>query len=288
MDLVTYIEHTKKGLKYLEDLSSSNSRLYSKSKVRLKELAEICSKMVELTAEILKDEVLDDDVDEFGGSSSVLLDAANTIQTTVDELKEFTDMSRDNGPKISSAKNKMVFATYCKTLKSTASCDNPYVEAHDLAKLLWKWFDVRFVTSMNVRTAFHYNIRRMPTWIYDIIILYGYHLRNRTLPKFIESFNQWCDNLYTSSAGEQYAVPYEVFLVDRNPVEYLSMEAVVLSDILFEHGLSYLNHSDPLYLSDSYLYELVSKYNSPLLDRYNDYEYDKNLLELCGIHGGDN
>lgn len=290
MDLVTYIEHTKKGLKYLEDISNSKSRLYTKSKNRVKELAEICSKIVELSAEILKDEILDDDMNEFEGSSSILMDAATSIQTTADELRGFAESQTKSSKldaKISSAKNKAIFSAYRGTLKATAEFSNPYVEAADLAKLLWKWFDVRFITSLNVRTAFKYNIRRLSSWVYDIILLYGYHMKHKTLPEFIEDFNNWCDNLYHSDAGERYAVPYEVFLVDQNPSEYLTMEAVVLSDILFEHGMSYLNSDDPLYLSDSYLYELVSKYNSPLLDRYNDYEYDPKLLELCGIHGGD-
>ena len=127
-------------------------------------------------------------------------------------------------------------------------------------------------------------MKRVPNWVRDIVILYGYHIESGTLRDFEGKFYSWISTI--SSGNNPYAVPYDVFNFDQSPdSNMLTLTAVVIWDILLDYGLRDLccDPSSELYPSEDCVYSLVGSLNSSAMDPYKHYLYDPSIIERCNL-----
>lgn len=292
MDIYNAEIQVNKLLNYVKSLSDSKPRMYQKSKDRLKELANTCNQVVSVIAEILQDETLLNDQDEFGGANindfnSVL----NSMEDQISELRQFLSVPRTPSTTAidanSSGAKKQAMLLYKQCLSSLSQADVPVLEVEDCSKLLWCWFNARFLESSG---TFKYNIKRIPGWIRDIVILYSYHLDVNTLDSFKSNFYTWISSI---ANGNNYAVPYEVYTFDKAPdPAKLTLTAAVIWDVLLDYGIKDLcNNSSDLYPSEDCVVALIETLNSSTMDPYKHYVYDHSILEQCRLtlkmRGGD-
>lgn len=288
MDIYGAEVQVNKLLNYVKGLSDSKPRMYQKSKDRLKELANTCNEVVAVIAEILQDEaLLNDGPDEFGGSDSTDVDdVLNRMQDQITELRHFLNVPVTSVPYVdttdtdlSSARKKALY-DYKHCLSMLAHSDMIVQESEDCSHMIWKWFDCRFLEN---RDSFKYNMKKLPDWIRDIVILYGYHFESGSLVNFKFRFDSWIASI---STNVNYAVPYEVFQLDKSlDASKMTLTSVVIWDILLDYGLRELCHdsSSGLYLSEDCVYSLVGSLNSDIMDPYRHYTYDKSILERCNL-----
>lgn len=297
MDIYGAQKSVQKLLEYIQSLSDSESRMYKTTKNRLKDVASTCQEVIHTISRILEDEVLQNDTSEFSTITDPnVVCMLDTMQTELDQLRRFTSarsgMSNNakslqpSKLKISSNSRKKIVSYYGSVLSKVAQSNTTYPIISDCAKLIWNWFDARFFKSANINTGFRYNIRRIPSWICDIVIVYSKHIDNRTTANFITEFNSWCMSLCNSTNTCKFAVPYDIYQVDTNATASdMSLTAVVIWDMLLDMGLSTLCNLDPLNvsLSDEAIYALCGQLNPRLLDNYRNYKSDPTILLECGI-----
>lgn len=290
MDIYTAEIQVNKLLNYVKGLSDSKPRMYQKSKDRLKELANTCNEVVLVIAEILQDEALiSDQQDEFGGSeSSDFNSMLNSMEDQILELRQFLNAPKPDVSKETSNNKKRAINTYRYCLSSLSSANILVEEAEDCSKLLWNWFETRFLTYSE---TFKYNMKRIPRWIRDIVIMYGYHLECGTLAEYNRQFKDWIDSI--AVGNNNYAVPYEIYQFDTDPTaDYATLSSVVIWDILLDYGLRdiCIESSSGLYPSEDCVYNLVGSLNSSVMDPYSNYAYDHSILEKCNLtlKAGDN
>ena len=287
MDIYSAEIQVKKLLNYVMSLSDSKTRMYQKSKDRLKELAGTCNQVIAVISEILQDEALVDDQDEFGGSASDFNAVLNSMEDQITELRQFLSAPRTSSTStVSVNARKQALVTYKNCLSSVANSDIAVVEAKDCVNLLWSWFNARF---LNGPSSFKYNMKRLPGWVRDIVVLYSYHFENHTLETFKDEFYKW---IATIPKGNNYAVPYEVYSFDKSPdPELATLSSVVIWDVLLDYGLKDLccDSSSELYPSEDCIYTLVGSLKSSVMDPYQNYLYDRTILSKCNLtlKGGD-
>ena len=301
MDINSAEKAVKKLLAYAQDLSDTKPRMYQKSREKLMNLVEACSEIVTLVTSVIQDESLAEDVVEFG-SDTVDVDiesAINDMQTKLDQLCAFTGMtpsgsavqastksvsdsvfkgpeSLDNSKTVRSSK-KIAFRKYAQVLQdlSATSGSFKYPAITSCAKLLWNWFSNRFV-NLPKNSKFKYNMTKFPTWIRDFVVLFGKSIRDNTYLDLCSKVSAWVDDISDSaeSPSNMYAIPFELFDFERNmKSDDMSLEAIVLWDILMDNGLSELctTTRDDLYLKEDAVYDLCELLNPGVLDSYVDY-----------------
>jgi len=285
VDIYSAEVQVKKLLNYVNELSNSKPRMYQKSKDRLKELANTCNQVILVIAEILQDEALiNGQEDEFGGSQVSDLDSVlDSMEDQISELRQFLSSPKpvsNVNTNFSTSKKRALF-TYKHCLSTLANADVAILEAGSCGKLLWKWFSTRFLECPE---SFKYNMKKLPRWIRDIVILYGYNLECGTLNEFTTMFDKWMLSITTSE--NNYAVPYEVYEFDKttDPCN-MTLSAVVIWDILLDYGLRDLccDPSSELYPSEDCVYSLVSSKNGEIMNPYTNYLYDKSILDICNL-----
>lgn len=294
MDIYNAEVQVNKLLNYVKSLSDNKPRMYQKSKDRLKNLALTCNQVVTVISEILQDEALVDDQDEFGSSNNNDFNAVlSSMEDQLSELKRFLRSPNTSVPSVSSNTNsvpssikKAAIIKYKNCLNALARSDIAVIEAEDCGQLLWNWFRTRFIEKPE---GFKYNMKRLPGWIRDIVVIYCYHLENDTIIDFKSEFNRWLLNV---STGNRYAVPYEIYQFDKNPSpDIATLSSVVMWDILLDYGLRDLcfEDSSEIYLSEDCVYSLVGKLNSAVMDPYQNYLYDQSILTKCkfSLKGGE-
>lgn len=214
----------------LDSVLSENHSIYAKTKKQYKELAIQLLSSVEKIATILQCDSLDDSDDgEFESSSIDISD----ISEALDQASEKVDkVSSFVSPSDSSA-NKNTIHEYGRVLQKAADTDLACVDANTCANVLNTWFKARFSNKDN---SFKYNISYIPSWITDIILLYGkYHSDGRT-SEFVDMMYTWCSDI--QDHGSRYAVPYQVYQIGKSddPNDY-TMDAVLIGDILMDKSL---------------------------------------------------
>ena len=126
----------------------------------------------------------------------------------------------------------------------------------------------------------------MSNWVRDIVIVYSMHLDSGTPDEFILEFNTWCDSLYTTDAGNKFAVPYEIYALSQlDTSDNVSETAAVIWDVLLDNGLRRLCTADPydLYPSEDCVYIKCGELNSNCLENYVDYKTDPSILQRCNL-----
>lgn len=389
MDIKSAETHVNSLLKYVKGLQSSESRMYRKSKERLREVATTCTQVVDIISSVLQEEVLTTDIADDDDSSKCTADIVSMVmqmQQEITQLKQFvsytepstnistnTDIKVDNDsnnvvdfgafvhppdvnpidtaevepqpqpepeskpepkpepeprprlepithlnennehrpelepkhdscsekekqyldengdiipllPKIPSKVRKMAMTKYGRVLKSMSEQEYDYPIISDVTHLLWTWYESRFFK--NKQTGFHYNIRKIPTWIRDIVFAYGKHLHDDDIGEFSENFRKWCGNIEYTDASATYAVPFDVHELQVMPSsEDATLNAVVLYDVLLSCGLNQLTNLSPKELSMNPfgMIELCEGLKPDVLDNYKDFSEHPEILSECNI-----
>ena len=300
MDIYIAKEHMDKLLTYVKNVADSKPRMYQKSKDRLRDIAETCQKVVQIISEILQEEILEDCYDDSSESNnSEILQMVLDMQEELLHLKQFvsykdnevcsassTQRVKSNEPlvkRISIDDRKFAMSKYRTVLKRISESYTEFPQVSELCKLLYRWFETRFYTSMKYNKDFRYNIRRIPVWISDIIIVYSNHLIKKDSDEFVHDFYSWCDDLLTDNSGK-FAVPYEVYQFDKEERKTIYLNSVVIWDILLDLGLTELcNDSDDLYVSESYMYDTCMQAHPEQLNNYRNYNIDPSVIDECGL-----
>lgn len=286
MDIYSAGTSIKKLLNYVEDLADSKPRMYEKSKDRLKEIATTCNKVVEVISEILEDEVLKEDSVEFGQSSELIV-LINDMQQQMNKLQKFTqgvsvdDEKHAEYTAISSKTRKKALKSYTDCLSKLSEIETSYPFADRCAKLLWTWFNVRFLQTV-YGTNFRYSMRRFPEWIQGVVILYGKAIHDNEVGSFEDKFQDWLNAIITTDAKDKYAVPYEVYQFNKtHDPALITLDAVILWDILLDCGLRDLctKDKDDLYMNEYDVYDLADKLSPQVLDNYCNYEKHPELFK---------
>lgn len=284
MDIYSAEIQVNKLLNYVKGLSDAKPRMYRKSKDRLKELANTCNEVVFVISELLQDEALvnNDDSDEFGGSDTTDFNSVlNSMEGQIAELRQFL-----NGPKtlsesiISTDDKKKALYTYKTCLQNLSNADIPVVEAKACGKLLWDWFSTRY---LECKDNFRYSMRKVPTWIQDIVIFYGLSVENHSSDKFSEDLMKWVREV---APGTNFSVPYNIYQFDKKPdSKVVTLTAVVIWDILLDYGLRDLCSVEDteLYPTEGCVFDLVGSLNSEIMNPYTNYNYDSSILKRCNL-----
>lgn len=292
MDINSAEKNIQKLLAYVKDLADTKPKMYQKSRGRLKDLAETCNEVISLISIVLQEEVLSSDDVEFGSQTNLAPTFGN-MQAEINNLCNFAGigqntMNSDSNKEVqsvSSKSKKKALQTYRETLQKLSLMDFRYVLIERCAKLLWHWFDTRFVKTVS-NPGFKYNMKRFPIWIRDIVVLYGKAVRDNTCELFEFGFNRWLESLSDpDDKNSRYAIPYDVFCFEKSmqPSD-MSLEAVILWDILMDCGLSSLCNSaiGEYYLREDSVYDLCSKLNPEILNDYVNYSDHPEIFGKIG------
>lgn len=269
----------------LQKLETEKPRMYKKTKQKLHDMADICIHIVEVISRIIELDVLDTDDEEFGEKSNSL-DVGRictSMQRAQDRLSEFSNTTSTS---FTSTQRKQIIQKYSSVLKALSLSPIPYESVRGCASALWEWFDARFLSRSS--SEFRYNIRRIPLWIRDIVIMYGRSIESETEDEFVSKFAEWCDDVREGNIPT-YAVPYPVYEFDRSQEpESLTLCATVMWDILWDAGLHLLDvkHVSEVSLTDSDVYNLCAELSPESLNHYACYSEDSKVLELSHLVSG--
>lgn len=277
--------HVRKLLEYVESVADEKPRMYEKSKYRLRDLASTCNKVVSVISEILQEEVLMDDIDEFEDAAPDVDELLASMEEQLGKLREFTATgTKATTVTVTPSSRKKAIAAYRNAFKSMISVSSGYEYADECASMLWNWLDLRFYKT-TARSTFRYNMKRFPTWVRDFVILYGYSVHTHSSDKFMFEFHKWLELIQETDAKDKYAVPYNVYQFGKYVDESkLTLESAVIWDILLDKGLRQLciQDDDGLYLEEDAIYELLGNLKPEELDNYSDYKQDDSVIDYLG------
>lgn len=319
MDIYTATNKANWLLTYTNELAENTPGMYKSSKERLRNIAQMCTEVVQNISLILQEEMLSQDDEDISHKDAEilqrdvrdmgekLLEVAEFMNTSYNvaqeasydvsdsdaveaETKKYAEKSEDTA-KISRQERKSILVKYEDILSISGVSDDSYVECQECKTLVHTWFSARFLKNSNT-PGFRYDIRRIPEWIEDIVIAYCYHKREGTLDSFNSDFYRWCKSLDEKTCV--YAVPYEIYLIDTDTSSYMTLQAVVLWDVLVDHGYIRLNELKDKSLNHfsnirDHMYERCRDSACEELNYYTDYTYDPDILsKLNFIKCGDN
>lgn len=280
MDINSAQKNVEKLLKYVQNLADTNPIMYSKSKEKLKDVASTCNKVIQCIAEILQEEALQEDATEFQ-SSSDLSDVLDSMQTQITQLRQFVGVQDPAVPGVisNSSENRRTVIQDMKVCLHQLSTVHTGISVVDgCGQLLWDWFNVRFIQTAR-DSEFKYNLKRVKSWIRDIVILYGLAVHTDTLPKFMQDFHDWIHKLTADT--NKFAVPYDVYIFNRyqDPMK-LTLESLIIWDMLIDAGLNEICKSSEYYLDNDAVYELCEVICPHCLNDYRYYKDSPDMLRL--------
>lgn len=290
MDIHSAESHLDKVNEYLEDLMM-NPRIYSKTRDKLRHLSNELFRGIDLISKILMEESLSTESGfeaktESEFDSTIAEFELNSYETTqkAEELKQFISTSDIVAQQSKdSYRKRSVISKYGRVLQqvATASSNSPTSVA-DCAKVLSRWYNLRFFESAKHSNNFHYNIRQIKDWIEYVVIAYGSYISVGQVDVFFNIMNDWCDRLSTVPQSVPYALPLDIFQKGKSTNKSTATDtAMCIWDMLFDLGLDELSNIDidECKLSKFAICDRFSKYNPDLVDSYTYCGDDINLLK---------
>lgn len=261
MDIFGAQSHMKKLLAYVEKISKSDAHVYAKSRTRLKDLYDTCNHIEDLISSMLEDDMFEQSENEFAG---------------LDVIENNSYSELDNKDK------KLAFKLYCEILEQTSLSDLNIDKALDCSKLIWYWFNHRFILSKDTCPGFLYNMNNFPAWIQSIVLCYGKSIEELKDVEFTNDVRCWCDDLVTKG-NNNYPLPVNVNIMLQSDCSNLT--SVVLWDILMNNGYDSLcnKHPKEVYLSEDSIYNYCGKQDPSVLDDYVQYDHDPSILDRCNL-----
>lgn len=225
----------KKILAHLEKMLEEKPKVYKKTILRYKKLAELLMMCLDKINKFIESEtLLSSDDTEFDELSKPVDDniesfkEANSIRRITNNLEDFDNL-HTSGQQFNSSS----ILKYSTILQTGSNLDFGYEEVNQCAKLINQWFQAR-IPKNSKDSDFRYNINQIPLWISQIIITYGYYFEQGKVYDLEQEFNRWCKEIKEDSHNV-YRVPYCVYNTCRSDKrECFTLSAVLISDLLTE------------------------------------------------------
>lgn len=290
MDIHSAESHLDKVNEYLEDLMM-NPRIYSKTKDKLRHLSDELFRGIDLISKILMEESLSTE-SGFEAKAESEFDSAvaefelHSYETTqkAEELKQFISASEAVAQQSKdSYRKRSIISKYGRVLSQVAvASGNSPTSVSDCAKILSRWYNLRFFEAAKHSNNFHYNVRQIKDWIEYVVIAYGSYVSTGNVDTFFQIMNDWCDKLMSTPQLIPYALPIEIFQLGRSTSKVNATDtAMCIWDMLFDLGLDSLSGQDmeDCKLSKFAICDRFSKYNPDVVDSYTYCGDDVNLLK---------
>jgi len=281
----------KKILRHLDTMLEKKPKVYKKTIIRYKKLAELLMQCLDKINKFIESETLlssdDTEFDELSKPVEDNLDSlknSKSIQQISNSVDDF-DNIHTSGQQFNSSK----MSKYRTILNTGANIDFGYEEVNQCAKLINMWFQARIPKSSK-DSDFRYNINQLPLWISHIIITYGYYLEQGKVYDLEQEFKFWCKEIQ-EDPHNTYRVPYCVYNTCRSDKrECFTLSAVLISDILIEK--CYYSLLDAIDYHGSDVISLVKENNPGLANairtRINNQEVLLESLEFTPTAEGGN
>ena len=246
----------RKISKHLDKMTTIKPRVYRKTLIRYKKLAQLLLECVGKIVRMLQSEML------LSSGDSEFQELVSDFDTEqIDELRDSVDALGNLVEKKTSPETKKLAAetllTYKQVFNQAAQIDFGYEEVNTCAELLSYWMNKRF---SGCNPNFKFQIKQLPIWATFIIIAYGkYHSLGYDI-KFVKDFKSWCDDL-DNDFSNCWALPYNVFNMTKtiDPANF-TMDAVVIYDVLI-NGCLYQLLDQKIPMDSSYIAKLVKEYH---------------------------
>ena len=251
----------RKISRHLDKMITDKPRVYRKTLLRYKKLAQLLLECVTKIVRMLQSEMLlsSEDTEFQELVSDFDLTQIDALRDSVDELGSFVD-------KKTPADNKKLaedtLATYKTVFMQASNYDFGYVEVNECADVLNYWISHRF---SGVNPNFKFLTKQLPSWASFIVIAYGKYHSLGCATQFSIEFKTWCDNLATDSTN-CWVLPYNVFNMTKtvDPSNF-TIDAVVIYDILMNGCFSQLiDGKNKIPMNPSYITDLVKEYRPDL------------------------
>lgn len=287
VDIYSAEGHVAKLLEYVKSISETQPSMYKKSKDRLKKISDTCTEVVKCISEILQDEVLSDETEEFSATDTeVLKSHILSMESTISKLKSFLQVS-DRATDSLQTKQSMksvdevsLYQKYKSSIEKLYLNQTPFKSVNQFSNILKVWFNSRFSSALD--PLFRYNFSNVNYWIQLYVLVYSKHILTGTVDAFESHVLRWA----VDEKFQKYAVPFEVNKLNQSiDSSDLTLTAVVLFDVLVDFGLSslYKSESTDAACTSSCIYNLCESLNPSQLDEYVNYVYDVNILVKSGV-----
>lgn len=225
----------KKILAHLEHVLKDKPKVYKKTILRYKKLAELLilcldkiNKFIESETLLSSDETEFDELSKPADEVATSFKSVDAIQKISNNLEDFDNIHTNN-----QQYNFSSILKYKTILQTGSNLDFGYTEVNQCAKLINMWFQARIPKSSK-DSDFRYNINQIPLWISHIIITYGYYFEQGRVYDLEQEFVRWCKEIQ-EDPHNTYRVPYCVYNTCRSDKrENFTLSAVLISDILDE------------------------------------------------------
>lgn len=281
----------KKILKHLNTMLEKKPKVYKKTILRYKKLAELLMQCLDKINKFIESETLlssdDTEFDELSKPADdnlASLKTSTSIQRISNNIEDF-DNIHTSGQRY----NSSTVLKYSTILQTSSNLDFGYEEINQCAKLVNMWFQARIPKNAK-NSDFRYNVNQLPLWISQIIITYGYYLEQGKVYDLEQEFISWSNEI-KEDPHNIYRVPYCVYNTCRSDNrECFTLSAVLIFDILVEK--CYYSLLDMVKYDGDNVVSLVRKNNPALSNairtRINNQEVLLDTLEFTPTAEGGN
>lgn len=158
------------------------------------------------------------DFQEFSHLTDNFTDTDENIEPTCGESESLFNIGCETvemGKNIlSSEQKKQVYAAYCEEMLELEYKNIPYTHINRCRSLINKWWDIRMIKEDK---SFFYDIRKVESWIYAIVLGYVHAKENDYLHRYETQFYEWLKDVNTSDKGVPYSLPYKVWSLYDKP-----------------------------------------------------------------------
>lgn len=251
----------RKISKHLDRMVTDKPRVYRKTLLRYKKLAQLLLECVAKIVHMLQSEMLltSEDTEFQELVTDFNIEQIDELRDSVDSLGNLVDK------KPSAESNRLASDTiksYKAVFREAAQQDFGYVEVNECAQLLDYWITQRF---SGLNPNFKFQIKQLPIWATFIVIAYGKNHAYGNTQNFVTQFKTWCDDL-SADTSNCWALPYDVFNMTKkiNPANF-TVDALVIYDILVTDCLYQLiDGKNKIPMDSSYIATLIKEYHPEL------------------------
>lgn len=217
---------------------------------------------------------------------SICMDIINKIHVIVgvsssDEQKDTitqSDLNADSN-KSDYSVTKRIVSEFASTLESLANKNHGNYHVNECFAMIWKWYQLRILKAKSYTKFdrhFCYKVSDMRTWIYAIVIYYGWCIENDQVSTFNAKFDSFFDKLGKDEKITCYSpLPYEAYQIARgNAPEYANLTSIYLWENMIDSGLRVLTDTKrypKASICTSTVMSLVDKWKPGIINDYDDY-----------------
>lgn len=266
------------------EASENNPNMYNKTKIKYREMASSLLDCVNLIADMLEEDLLDNSsdyvVDEFDELAVSAEEVENNkkkteeIKNKMKEIENKIDKVDEETPVIKKdPKNKSTIAKVGKVLSELDTKKYENYETQECAKYITMWWKARFNPDIK-NPNFRYQMSSIPEWIDSIVIAYGKYYHDNKMHDFDKQFKGWVKSAEKDMTNI-YSTPYFIheLYISNNPNNFVDYADTIYSD-LYVNGLKVLRDQVKLGFSSTSVWNKLND-----IRRASDEEGDDNENE---------